>query len=205
MAVAEEARASDRLLAIGALQPEYGSAATQTAHSAENPEESIAWNPLSFASARAAVLEAENAVGSALSELVLVADPPRDEPAFLDLAPAQLEKRILYWTAGYAQFVREAAKAMSAKGSGTLVLAIVSSVQQGLCSAMAAAALEAMASSILEQNPGGMLGSCRFIAIKDESDNPETLAKAVIKAMDDPPRNAGKVIKLGGKSFFSKQ
>lgn len=207
-AAAEEARASGREPALGRLAEPPASQRpagdSEGAARADNAPEAIVWNPLSFASARAAIIEAENALGSALAEVVLVADPPRDEPSLLELPPAQLEKRALTWIAGYAHFAREAIKALASRGGGTLALCIAAAEGRGPIGAMAVAALEALALNLLAQSQAGTLGPCRFIAVKDESGNPETLARAIIRALDDGSRNAGKLIRTGGKSFFSK-
>jgi len=160
----------------------------------------IDWNPLSFASARAAVLEAETAFGGRLDELVIFADPPADAAGIVDQTPASIERAAMEWAAGYAELIREAAKRLDERGGGTIAL-IVAQAERGPIGSMAAGALLGLAEGLVRSAPGKV----RFVGAKDESDQADLLARQVVKTLDEEPRETRRLLRLGGRgSLFSR-
>lgn len=160
-------------------------------------EASIPWNPLSFASARAALVEAETSLDGALDELVVFADPPADATGITGLTPRTIERAVLEWAAGYAELVREAAKRFAERGGGSIVLVLVQA-ERGPLGAMAAGALTGLAEGLFVTG----MPSVRFSAIRDESAQPDLLARQVIKALDEPSRDPGKIQRFGNRPGF---
>ena len=156
---------------------------------------SIPWNPLSFASARVAIIEAETALGGSLDELVLFADPPENPVGIVELTPKVIEGAALSWAAGWSELIREAAKRFAEHGGGTIILVVVQA-ERGPLGAMAAGALLGLAEGILSVG----CGSVRFIAVRDESGQSDLLARHVIRMLDESPRDQGKVQRFGGRS-----
>jgi len=167
----------------------------------ESPDASvpppIPWNPLSYASARAAIVEAENALGAPLDELVVFVDPPADAATFAELTPRDIEGAVLSGVAGVAELLREAARRFMARGSGTVALVVAARPGRGPLSAMVAGALDGLSEGLAATGGGS---SWRFVAIRDESDQPEPLARFVLRALDEPPREQGKVLRHTGRS-----
>jgi hypothetical protein len=158
---------------------------------------SVPWNPLSFASARAAVIEAETALDGSIDELVVFADPPRDAVGIAESTPKAIERAALEWAAGYAELVREACRRFDEKGGGALVLVVVTS-ERGPLGAMAAGALLGLAEGMMAVGTG----SVRFAAIRDESDQPDLLARQIVKTLGEPARDQGRILRFGGRSGF---
>ena len=158
---------------------------------------SVPWNPLSFASARAAVIEAETALGGSLDELVVFADPPADLTGLVDLSPRDIERAALSWAAGYAELLREAAKRFAEKGGGAIVL-VIAQAERGPLGAMAAGALAGLAGGLIAAGTA----SFRFYAIKDEAAQADLLARHVLKTLDEPPRDPGKIQRFGSRAGF---
>ena len=161
----------------------------------ENRTLSIPWNPLSFASARAAIIEAETVLGGSLDELVLFADPPADPTGIADLTPKAIEGAALAWAAGWTELVREAAKRFGERGGGSIVLVIVQA-ERGPLGSMAAGALLGLAEGMLRS--GG--NTVRLMALRDESGQPDLLARYVVKSLDETGRDSGKIQRFGGRS-----
>ncbi|TFG83502.1 MAG: hypothetical protein E4H20_05370 [Spirochaetales bacterium] len=159
----------------------------------------LAWDSLSFASARAVVLEAENELGGHLDELVLFADPPRDDTPFIDATPRAIEETALSWAAGHAELIREAARRFSERGGGTVVLVITERPERGPLGSMAAGALLGLAEGLIA-SAGSADSSWRFIAVLDESGQPDLVARYVAKLLDEPPRDTGKVLRHSGRA-----
>jgi len=157
----------------------------------------VPWNPLSFASARAAIIEAETALGGSLGELVVFADPPSDATSLSDLTPANIEHAALEWAAGYAELLREAARRFAEKGGGVMVLVVVQA-DRGPLGSMAAGALLGLAEGMLATGSD----TFRFVAIRDESDQPDLLARHVIKNLEESARDPGKLQRFGNRSGF---
>jgi len=194
-AFAAEARVSGRAVAeLRVAEPGTTTAAPERPDGAP-PE--LPWCPLSFASARAAIVEAETSLGGSLDELVVFADPPADLAAIADLTPKAIERAALEWAAGYAELIREAARRFVEKGRGAIVLVVAQS-ERGPLGAMAAGALLGLAEGILASGAG----SFRFLAIKDESGQPDAVARQVLKTLDDTGRDPGKVQRFGGRPGF---
>lgn len=157
----------------------------------------ISWNPLSFASARVAIMEAETALGGVLDELVIFADPPSDVAEITGLTPRIIERSVLEWAAGYAELIREAAKRFVERGGGSIVLVLVQAAR-GPLGAMASGALTGLAEGLF------MAGTpmVRFSAIRDESGQPDLLARHIIKTLDEPSRDPGKIQRFGNRQGF---
>ncbi len=158
---------------------------------------SIPWNPLSFASARAALMEAETALGGLLDELVIFADPPADATGITVLTPRAIERAVLEWAAGYAELMREAAKRFAERGGGSIVLVLVQA-DRGPLGAMASGALTGLAEGLFVSGTPLV----RFSAIRDESGQPDLLARQVIKTLDEPSRDPGKIQRFGNRPGF---
>jgi hypothetical protein len=202
-AFAAEARVSGRAVAaLGLARRAAGQGGTTGTIGSTVPDGAtgsdgapIAWNPQSFASARAAIIEAETALGGRLDELVVFADPPAGPGRLADLSPGSVELAALEWAAGYTQLIREAARRFEDTGSGSIVL-VIAQAERGPLGAMAAGALAGLAEGVAASGPG----TVRFIAIKDESDQPDLLARYVVKSLDEPSRDAGRVQRFSGRS-----
>jgi len=186
-AFASEARSAGRELALGA----HGRAAGDGGPDGT----AVPWDPPSFASARTAVIEGENALGGTLDELVVFADPPADGHSFPETAPREIEAAALSWAAGHAWLIREAMRRMIERGGGTVALVLPAREARGALGSMAAGALEGLATGLLAAPES----RCRFMFIRDESAQPEALARFVLRSLDDPPRDAGKALRHGGK------
>ena len=189
-AFVSEARVTGRSTAVLSI----GSAASPPGETGTDIP-AIPWNPLSFASARVAIIEAETALGGSLDELVLFADPPEDPTGIVDLTPKALEGAALSWAAGWAGLIREAARRFAERGGGTIILVVVQA-DRGPLGAMAAGALLGLAEGVLSVG----CGSVRFIAVRDESGQPDLLARHAVRTLDEPPRDQGKVQRFGGRS-----
>lgn len=193
-----EARVSGRATAVVTImEPGPEKARPAGAGERDPGRASVPWNPLSFASARAAVIEAETALGGSLDELVVFADPPADSAPLASLTPRDIERTALVWAAGYAELLREAAKRFSEKGGGAIVL-VISQAERGPLGAMAAGALAGLAEGIIASGAAAF----RFSAIKDESAQADLLARHVLKTLDEPPRDPGKIQKFGSRAGF---
>lgn len=196
-AFAAEAKVSGRSVAtlriVGPGEPASGD-------EADDGSAVIDWNPLSFASARAAVVEAETALGGRFDELVIFADPPADAASIVDQTPASIERAAMEWAAGYAELVREAAKRLEERGGGTVAL-IVAQAERGPIGSMAAGALLGLAEGLVSAAPGRV----RFIGARDESEQSDILARQVVKALDEAPREPRRLLRIGGRgSLFGR-
>ncbi len=160
---------------------------------------SLSWDPLSFPSSRALVLEAENRLGGRLDELVAFADPPELPGALAEAAPRDIEAWALRWAAGYAQLAREASKRFRERGSGTFVLIIGEREGRGALASMAYGALRGLAEGLAREAaaPGSRW---RFIALRDESGQPDLVARHVVKLLDETPKDCSKPFRYSGRS-----
>ncbi len=186
-----EARVSGRTTATLAVA---GSDAAESADAAETAG-SVPWNPLSFASARAALVEAETLLGGSIHELVIIADPPADTQGIAGLSPKAIEGAVLVWAAGHAELLREAVKRFSERGGGSIILVVVHA-NRGPLGAMAAGALLGLAEGMLSVG----CGDVRFTAVRDESDQPDLLARQLVKLLDEPPKESGRIQRFGGRT-----
>jgi hypothetical protein len=157
----------------------------------------IPWNPMSFASARAAIVEAETALGGSLDELVVFVDPPGDSRPVAELSPKEIEASALTWAAGHVELIRETARRFGEKNGGTIVLVIVHE-ERGPLGAVAENAMMGLAEGMLTSAQAKV----RFIAFRDESSQPELLAKQLARSLDETVRDSGRVQRFGGKSGF---
>jgi hypothetical protein len=186
-----EARVSGRTTATLSVA---GSDATETAETSGTAD-SVPWNPLSFASARAALVEAETLLGGSIDELLVIADPPADTLGIAGLTPKAIEGAVLEWAAGHAELLREAVKRFSERGGGAIILVIVHA-NRGPLGAMSAGALIGLAEGILSTGSGDV----RFMALRDESDQPDMLARQLVNMLDEPPRESGRIQRFGGRT-----
>lgn len=159
----------------------------------------LSWDPLSFPSARALILEAENRLGGRLDELVAFADPPELPGALAEAAPRDIEAWALRWAAGYAQLAREASKRFRERGSGTFVLIIGEREGRGALASMAYGALRGLAEGLAREAaaPGS---PWRFIALRDESGQPDLAARHALKLLDETPKDCSKPFRFSGRS-----
>jgi hypothetical protein len=202
-----EARILGRQLTLAAKEGAAADGQNPAAREpAQDPGESAAavppplrWNPLSFASARALILEAENALGGRLDELVIFADPPPDTSPLADASPRDIEAGILAWAAGHAELIREAARRFRDQGGGTIALVLTERANRGPLSSMAAGALLGLAEGLLAA-AGGASSSWRFMALRDESGQPDLVARQLAKLLEEPPKDVGRMQRCGSRA-----
>lgn len=161
----------------------------------------ISWNPGSFASTKAALIEAETALGGTVNEAILFIDPPSSgSPRLSDLSLGQIEATSSIWITGYAQLLRELGRRFAERGSGLILVVFLSSDRDPL-GAMAAGAIEALACSLASQTTEAY----RLFTVRDESGQPELLARYLMKVLDEPPRDSSKLLRHGGRiNLFGK-
>ncbi len=209
-AFASEARVSGRTFACAAKgrtgkendgDSETGEKSADSGADTPGAAARLLWDPLSFASARALILEAENALGGRLDELVIFADPPRDATGLADASPRDIEAAALAWAAGHAELIREAARRFREQGGGTVLLVINNRADRGPLGAMATGALTGLAES-LAAGEGGPSSTWRFMAILNDSDQPDLVARYAAKVLDEPPRDGSRPLRHGGRGLF---
>jgi hypothetical protein len=160
----------------------------------------ISWNPGSFASTKAALIEAETALGGTIDEAIVFIDPSDKGSRLPELSLGQIEAATTSWITGYAQLLRELGRRFAERGSG-LILVVLLPGERGPLGAMATGAMEALACSLAAQ-PGE---AYRLFAIRDESGQPELLARYLMKILDEQPRDSTKLLRHGGRlSLFGK-
>lgn len=186
----DEPRGPDSVQASGPDPESAGERAAQA---------TLSWDPPSFPSSRALVLEAENRLGGRLDELVAFADPPELPGALAEAAPRDIEAWALRWAAGYAQLAREASKRFRERGSGTFILIIGEREGRGALASMAYGALRGLAEGLAREAaaPGSRW---RFIALRDESGQPDLVARHVVKLLDETPKDCSKPFRFSGRS-----
>jgi hypothetical protein len=187
-------------------EPEVQSQASEEPSEAENPEplddhSFINWNPASFASTKAALIEAETALGGTVNEAVLFIDPPSTGGKSLpELSLAQIEAASSTWITGYAQLLRELGRRFAERGSGMILVVLLPGERDPL-GAMAVGAMEALAISLASQGPEAY----KLITVRDESGQPDLLARYLMKVLDEPPRDSTKLLRHGGRmNLFGK-
>lgn len=196
----QEARVSGRqiieLTVTDPTQSDPGQASSMLAHGVETGSRNrcLAWNPGSWASSRTVLIETETALNGHLDEVVIFVDP--DGGSDQDAVPsmAGIDSICMEWIAGYACLISEAIQLFKGREMGTILVVIMATERSALGS-MAAAALEAFAASLIgtyRQHP-------RMMAVRDESAQPDVLARYLIKLLSAPPRDSTRVLKHGGK------
>lgn len=180
----------------------------------------ISWNPMSFVSARTALIEAETCLGRRIDELIIFVDPPPGPIGLEESSPAEIEKVAMEWALAYVHLIREAQKSFMNKENGSLIL-IVKEASRGPLGSMAAGALFGLAEGLLaslssaNETAASFSGKTktgtekaaafRFIAIKDESDSADAIARQVLRLLEDSPRAGGKIQRFTGRAgFFSR-
>jgi len=181
----------------------------------------ISWKPQSFVSARTALIETETRLGQALDELVIFADPPAGPIGLAEASQAEIEQSVLDWAVAYAQLIHEALKRFLNRDGCSIVLAIKDAAR-GPLGSMAAGALFGLAEGLLasfassEMLSGGAAVAkaksppektvpFRFMAMRDESDSSEAVARQVLRMLDEDLRDSGKLQRFTGRSgFFSR-
>jgi hypothetical protein len=175
-------------------------AAEETATAPEVERTVINWNPGSFASTKAALIEAETALLGTVNEAIVFIDPSCGGRRLSDLTLGQIEAACTTWITGYAQLLRELGRRFAERGSG-LILVVLLPGERGPLGAMATGAIEALACSLASQTGEAY----RFFALRDESGQPELLARYIMKILDEPPRDSSKLLRHGGRlSLFGK-
>ena len=157
----------------------------------------IPWNPMSFASARAALIEAETALGGTLDELVVFVDPPDDSRPVAELSPREIEASAITWAAGHVGLVRETARRFGEKNGGTIVLVIVHA-ERGPLGAVAENAMTGLAEGMF----ASAQAKVRFIAFRDESSQPESLGRQIVRSLDETGKETGRIQRFGAKAGF---
>lgn len=161
---------------------------------------SINWNPGSFASTKAALIEAETSLGGTINEAIVFIDPSNKGKRLPELSLGQIEAATTSWITGYAQLLRELARRFTEHGSG-LILVVLLPGDRGPLEAMAAGAMEALACSLAAQTGEAY----RLLALRDESGQPDLLARYIIKILDEQPRDSSKLLRHGGRiTLFGK-
>lgn len=173
----------------------------QTGASTIRPEHSaIWWNPGSFASTKAALIEAETALGGIVNEAIVFIDPPGNGGRLPALSLGQIDAATTTWITGYTQLLRELGRRFSEHGSG-LILVVLLPGERGPLEAMAVGAMEALACSLSAQTGEAY----RLFAVRDESGQPELLARYLMKILDEQPRDSAKLLRHGGRiTLFGK-
>ncbi len=204
-AVAAEARIFGRTVAP--LLPGSGKAASDKrapeaadAGTGEPTVNPVPWNPPSYVSARAAVLEASLRFGAA-DEAVLVSS--RTPAPGLSARPAEIEQALHDRVLGIFWLVRELLSAFkerpAEKGPGRLVLVLADRGREALGPVEAAAfgALEAFASSL-----AGTSGDTPYEvwSVQDSCPQDDLAAQYIAKLLEaGADRRAGRVVKFTGK------
>jgi len=152
---------------------------------------------MSFASARAAIIEAETALGGTLDELVVFVDPASDLKPVAELSPREIEASALTWAAGHVGLVRETARRFGEKNGGTIALVIVHA-ERGPLGAVAESAMMGLAEGML----ASAQAKVRFIAFRDESFQPELLARQIARSLDETGKDTGRIQRFGAKAGF---
>jgi len=159
----------------------------------------VPWNPLSFASARAARIEAETALGGRLDEVVVFADPPPGPIGLAEAGPSEIERVALEWAAGYAQLLREAWRRLASRGGGSVVL-VVTEANRGPLGSLAAGALLGLAEGLAEAGVQAGASGVRFIALRDASGLPDAMTRHVLRLLDEGGKETGKVQRFTGRA-----
>jgi len=163
-------------------------------------EQTISWNPGSFASTKAALIEAETSLGGTVDEAIVFIDPAGGGKRLPDLSLGQIEASTTIWITGYTQLIRELARRFAEQGSG-LILVVLLPGERGPLGSMASGAMEALACSLAAQTGENY----RVLALHDESGQAELLARYIMKILDEPPRDSSKLLRHGGRiNLFGK-
>ena len=161
---------------------------------------SISWNPGSFASTKAALIEAETALGGTINEAIVFIDPSNTGKRLPELSLGQIEAATTSWITGYAQLLRELARRFTEHGSGLILVVLLPGDRRPL-EAMAVGAMEALACSLAAQTGEAY----RLLALRDESGQPDLLARYIMKILDEQPRDSSKLLRHGGRiNLFGK-
>jgi hypothetical protein len=160
----------------------------------------ISWNPESFASTKAALIEAETALGGIVNEAIVFIDPTGTGTRLPELSLGQIEAATTHWITGYTQLLRELGRRFTEHGSGLIIVVLLSG-ERGPLEAMALGAMESLSCSLAAQTGEAY----RLIAVRDESGQPELLARYLMKLLDEQPRDSTKLLRHGGRiSLFGK-
>jgi hypothetical protein len=160
----------------------------------------ISWNPASFASTKAALIEAETTLGGTVHEAIVFIDPLAKGKRLPDLSLGQIEAATTTWITGFAQLLRELGRRFSDQGSG-LILVVLLPGERSPLGAMAAGAMEALACALASQTGEAY----RILAVRDESGQPEMLARYILKILDEQPRDSTRLLRHGGRiNLFGK-
>jgi hypothetical protein len=170
------------------------------------------WNPGSPVSARALVLAAENRLGR-IDEAVLVCVPPAVRKNAEDLNSANIEIIVNDYIKGWFFLAKELAAVFSARGAGTLALALSDTAGGGdrdgtdIIGPSVSASFRSFAQALMASTQNGrydVLGLAvpGFPGVSEGGDN---VGAFVFKALEDGRKNRGKWHKFGGRlSFFAR-
>lgn len=160
----------------------------------------ISWNPGSFASTKAALIEAETALGGTVNEAIVFIDPAGNGKRLPELSLGQIEAATTTWITGYTQLLRELGRRFAEQGAG-LILVVLLPGERGPLEAMATGAMEALACSLAAHTGEAY----RLFALRDESGHPELLARYIMKILDEQPRDSTRLLRHGGRiNLFGK-
>ncbi len=82
-----------------------------------------------------------------------------------------------------------------------MILVVLLSGERDPLGAMAVGAMEALAISLASQGPEAY----KLITVRDESGQPDLLARYLMKVLDEPPRDSTKLLRHGGRmNLFGK-
>ena len=127
-------------------------------------------------------------------------DPSNNGKRLPELSLGQIETATTTWITGYAQLLRELGRRFTEHGSG-LILVVLLPGERGPLEAMAVGAMEALACSLAAQS-GEVY---RLFALRDESGQPELLARYIMKILEEQPRDSTKLLRHGGRiNLFGK-
>ncbi len=153
------------------------------------------WNPLSYASTRSVWQQAENLAESCPDELILLVAPPKDMRPLADCSQRELELCALSNGSALAALIQEACRRFAENGGGSIVIALCPTIDAGPLPAMAIGAASGLAEGILA-SPGQDI---RFMAVRDESNQPDLLVRYLIKILDESPRDISKILRHTGR------
>ncbi len=169
----------------------------------------VEWNPLSYASTRSAWQQAENLVEGCPDELVILIAPQPDTRPLEECGPRDLERCALANGSALALLIQEADRRFAESGGGSLVVALCNPPQTGPLPSMALGAATGLTEGILalqqeagkHSNPDGKKPSTiRFMAVRDESGQPDLLSRYLTKILDENPKDIGKILRHTGRS-----
>ncbi len=196
-----EAPISDRMIIVARPGSRESTGTSPEPASGEEPPLElpciqVEWNPLSYASTRGAWQQAENLAESCPDELIVLVAPPNDMRTLSDCSQRELERSTLASGSALAGLIQEACRRFAENGAGSIVIALCPAIEAGPLPCLAIGAAAGLVEGILAIRPQGL----RFMAVRDESNQPDLLVRYLIKILDESPKDISKLLKHTGRS-----